>query len=395
MLYALELLFALAPSYVIQFAIGGLRLDLLEILNIIFWIFCLAVLARRKELRAFFAYVKNLPWGIVVFGCLFLIAACVSTYVSPTHARALGELTAYFIQPAITFLFAGYILRDEKQKTHFAGFLLWYVAALSVYGIFQYVTRVGLPSAWWGNANEPKRGISVFAYPNAFALFITPILAYALPLLFGARRVPALRGWLYKLLFGIGVLGLLVTLSRGGWLGLVAAVVVFAAVSMSKNVWKGLGVIALIGIIVFLATPNLRYRVELPFKGEKSTVSRFSLWHTGEKMIKADPILGKGLNGFATDFTAYNTDPNLAPLDYPHNIFLNFWVETGILGLFSFLALCVSVVWLGWKQYRKGSVYGLAAILFLVALFVHGLADAPYFKNDLALVFWIAIASTL
>jgi O-antigen ligase len=134
--------------------------------------------------------------------------------------------------------------------------------------------------------------------------------------------------------------------------------------------------------------------VLLPFKGEKSTVSRFSLWETADKMILSSPILGKGLNGFATDFNSYNTDPGLAPLDYPHNIFLNFWVETGLLGLISFLGLSISIIWLGWQKFLKGSLYGLAIILFMIALYVHGMADAPYFKNDLALVFWI-FASTV
>jgi putative inorganic carbon (HCO3(-)) transporter len=385
MVYLLELLIALAPTYVIH--IG--RFDLLELLVVAFWAACLALLTYRDAFADFKNYIVRIPRSILVSGGLFLLAAIISTVISPTHARALGELTAYFLQPAITFFFAGYILHEEKNKEHFTKFILWYVAALAAYAILQYFTLLGLPTSWWGNANEPKRALSVFAYPNALALFITPLLAYAMPFVFTARE----QSLTYKILFLIGVIGLGLSLSRGGWLGLIAAAIVFLFLGASLHTKKLFGIAAIILAAIILITPNLRYRVELPFKGEKSTVSRYSLWATAEKMIRSSPVLGKGLNGFAADFTRYNTDPNLAPLDYPHNIFLNFYVETGLLGLLSFIALTCAIIWQGWKTRIQGAIYGLAVILFIVALSVHGLVDAPYFKNDLALLFWVTISS--
>lgn len=388
MIYLLELL-ALAPTYVIQFAAGPIRLDMLELLLVAFWIACLAIIGYRQQFAEFKRYISTIPRSLLMSGGLFLLAAIISGAISPTPSRALGELAAYFIQPAMTFFFAGFILREEKAKEHFTKFVVWYVAALSVYAFVQYLTLVGLPMSWWGNANEPKRALSVFAYPNAFALFITPLLAYSMPFVFGKQQ----RVVTYKILFLIGIIGLGLSLSRGGWLGLVAAALVFLFLGASNQTRKIFGIAAIALVLIIAITPNFRYRVELPFKGEKSTVSRFSLWHTAEKMIGSSPVLGKGLNGFAADFTTYNTDPNLAPLDYPHNIFLNFYVETGLLGLLSFLTLTVAVAWQGWKMRLRGNPYGLAVILFLIALYIHGLADAPYFKNDLSLVFWIMIST--
>jgi len=37
----------------------------------------------------------------------------------------------------------------------------------------------------------------------------------------------------------------------------------------------------------------------------------------------------------------------------------------------------------------------LGLLLFLVAIFVHGLIDIPYLKNDLALVFWMVLALSI
>ena len=144
-------------------------------------------------------------------------------------------------------------------------------------------------------------------------------------------------------------------------------------------------------LVVVAAVPNLRYRVILPFVGEKSTVSRYSLWDTADKMISSSPVLGKGLFGFKTDFDSYNTDPNLASLDFPHNIFLNFWVETGLLGLLSFVGISTYLAWDAIKNRRE--VWKIGLLLFLVAIYVHGMVDVPYLKNDLALLFWITCAA--
>ena len=92
-------------------------------------------------------------------------------------------------------------------------------------------------------------------------------------------------------------------------------------------------------IIVVLAVPNLRWRLILPFYGEKSTVSRISLWRDGISGVKDSPILGLGLTGFGKHYGILNTDPNLDTHNFPHNIFLDFWVETGVLGLISLIGI--------------------------------------------------------
>ncbi|MCA9389730.1 MAG: hypothetical protein KC585_03955, partial [Candidatus Magasanikbacteria bacterium] len=66
---------------------------------------------------------------------------------------------------------------------------------------------------------------------------------------------------------------------------------------------------------------------------------------------------------------------------YPHNIILNFWVETGLAGLLAFFWIVFA--WLKKKE---------AMLLPLVALLIHGLVDVPYFKNDLAIVFFLVLA---
>jgi O-antigen ligase len=79
---------------------------------------------------------------------------------------------------------------------------------------------------------------------------------------------------------------------------------------------------------------------------------------------------------------------------YPHTILFNIWVELGLAGVFVFLLLFVrffTAVLAGLRStgQRELQVGLLAA---MVTLLGHGLVDVPYFKNDLAVLFWLLLA---
>ncbi|MDO8260559.1 MAG: hypothetical protein Q7T50_03640, partial [Candidatus Magasanikbacteria bacterium] len=80
---------------------------------------------------------------------------------------------------------------------------------------------------------------------------------------------------------------------------------------------------------------------------------------------------------------------------YPHNIFLNFWTELGLAGMVLFAWIIGRFLYIAFRlaqidSKNKGIALGLLGAM--VAIFVHGLVDVPYFKNDLAVVFWVLLA---
>lgn len=383
MIYILEILLLLSPSYIIRFHYGNGSVNLLQILVAAFWLIFAVHLYTRSLFRDFWAFFKNQNKLFLFAALLFLISGIVSAAISPNKTRAVGLLFSYFIQPIITYFLASYLLKHEQQKIKFIKFVYFAVELFAIWGVIQYFTLWGLPKEWWGNAGEPKRIVSFFEYPNALALWISPLLSMILPYSIEANK---------KKLFGIGVglAALILTLSRGGLFAFMFSAVVYAFVSARPHVKKIVVGMLAVMLIMFTAIPILRYRIILPFKGEKSAVSRLSLWHTANKMLKESPVLGKGLYGYKSNFDKYNSDPNLASINYPHNIFLNFWVETGLLGLASFIFICAYKLYVSFKNRQSPMYFGIA--LFILAVVAHGLVDAPYFKNDLALVFWMALA---
>jgi O-antigen ligase len=303
------------------------------------------------------------------------------------------------------------------------------LALAGIYGVLQYFTLLGLPQAWWGNSDEPKRALSFFIHPNFYALWCAPLLALLIPNLMqrvgavfpsfsrrgGLNASEGRGGWslVFVLFWVIGAIGLLLSLSRAGWLGLAAALGIYLIVAADKKIRKIVFAAVIVIAIVIASVPNLRWRFLLPLYGEKSAVSRFSLWDTGIKAVKKNPVFGIGLTGFGKNWQTLNTDPGLTDThNFPHNIFLDFWVETGLLGLISFIGLASIYIYKGIRaasppfqggvppEGRGGGwsddrIIKLGVALFLIAIIFQGLVDNPYFKNDLAMVFWIVLSLSL
>ena len=177
-----------------------------------------------------------------------------------------------------------------------------------------------------------------------------------------------------------------------------AAIFVYAIVAADKKIRLVIAGFVIVAASIIYALPNLRYRFITPFYGETSANSRIILWKAGWNSVKNSPITGLGLTGFSHQYRSLVPDPNLDTHNYPHNIFLDVWVETGLLGLLSFTAIVIIYIYQGLRaatlkntDTSKVSIK-LPVALFLVALITQGLIDNPYFKNDLALVFWLVLS---
>jgi len=388
------------------------------------WIIFGLWLITKKHVRDFINFKLSVDKKILIPLSLFFLAGLISIFIGGIDRQKLGQFIVLFLQPISLFFIAGYIFSARggsasggKQNPKSKGLLLttcYFLLALAgLYAIIQYFTLLGLPPLWWGNSVEPKRALSFFVHPNFYALWSAPLLALLLPSLFSPLPLGEGLGvrvrWFKRAAWIIGAFGLLLSLSRSGWLGLAAAIVVYLIVAADKKTRKIIlgGVIVIVMVIVYY--PNLRYRILMPFYGEKSASSRVELWGDGLKAVKESPVLGLGLTGFAKQYGVLNTDPTLDTHNFPHNIFLNFWTETGLLGLISFLYIISLNIYRGlrgasppvkegWTAKRDGVVgdfdrmLALSISLFLIALLFQGLVDNPYFKNDLALVFWIILS---
>jgi O-antigen ligase len=399
MAYAFALLILAAPLYVWRFSIGGLPTNFLMMANFLVIALGLVMVARGAKFSQWKAQwhetLVQLGKPLLISIGLFILASLISLFAFGVDSEKIAQWVVLYLQPlAIFFLVRYFILQDStnpETRSKIAEYcriaLYVLVATAGALAIVQYFTLLTLPPAWWGNANEPKRAIAFFAHANAFGLFVTPLLAWLIP-----HAVQKFRNqkYLYGFVWLIGAVGVLLSLSRGAWLGLALAAGVYVLISANKKMIISFAIAALLLVGIIAAVPNLRYRVLLPFHGEKSSVARLSLWNTGWKMVTDSPILGKGVNGFSDNWDLYNKDLNLEHYNFPHNIFLNFWIDSGLLGLLSMMAILAIAAWRG--ILRRKNVAAMGMLLFIVAMVSHGLIDIPYLKNDLAFIFWLTLA---
>ena len=172
--------------------------------------------------------------------------------------------------------------------------------------------------------------------------------------------------------------------SDGGLIAIAAAVMV--TLFLKKKTRRIAVAIALISLVATFAIPQLGQKVgdQILFR-EWSGKVRLVMWDETVAMLRSRPIFGAGLGAFPVMIAPYHVATWMEVFQYPHNILLNLWSETGLLGLIAFGLILFT--W--WRRGRTLALPMIAAIL------VHGIVDVPYFKNDLAVLFWILIIISL
>jgi putative inorganic carbon (HCO3(-)) transporter len=206
---------------------------------------------------------------------------------------------------------------------------------------------------------------------------------------------------------------LVLTFSRGGWIGLVLLTFTFCVLllywlSISfPPFWRQWALpIGLTGLTLFLVlavvfVPAIRDRVASMFvgRGDSSNNFRINVWMTVIEMIKDRPILGIGPGNVAFNkiYPLY-MQPRYTALS-AYSVMLEVAVETGIIGLSCFIWLLIVSFNQGWVQLKQlralGNTQGfwlIAAISVLIGLIGHGFVDTVLYRPQVNTLWWLMIA---
>jgi len=261
------------------------------------------------------------------------------------------------------------------------------------------------------------RAYGTFEQPNPFAGYLALQLPVALALFLRPRGVRRWAGGAVALVAGAGVL---LSLSRGAWLGLAFGVPAVAAASRvgARRALLGAGVLIAVGAVVLLtlnftvgladlAPTRLRLIGEgivgIPEtteefnKGNYAVLQRVAFWTAAVRMIAAYPFGGVGLGNFAARYSDFNLGRWPESLGHAHNFFLNLTAETGFIGLALFLAFLFSVLAAALRAARTVGPYRAVAIGAAGTLLVfafHNLVDSV-FVGGLGVIVGIAAGLAL
>jgi hypothetical protein len=364
----LALLAAWLPAYLIRFE-GIVPVTFLELAIIVF----VGTVYLKHYTKLCVTWQQGTLLGF------FLLAGTVGVIAAEDKIAALGLWKAYVIEPA-AFGFALWLLPHSK-KTLLRSFLLGAGSVGAVMGLLagiQYLTGWNIPAPW--DAEDLRRAVGFFEYPNALGLFLAPIAAGWL--------VAGWKGWLGRapwwiIVSFLHIIGIATSVSQGAVIAVSGALLVFIYRYRSRLL-AVLTTSILLG--VGLLTPSIR---EVLFLQDVSGEVRRVLWLGTSRLLAAHPFTGSGLGGFPAMYDQFREARHVELLLYPHNLLLDFWTQFGILGAVFVLLAGALVFWPVWK---KPSVEHGIILAGLTAIFIYGLVDVPYFKNDLAIICWTFLA---
>ncbi|MFA6427335.1 MAG: O-antigen ligase family protein [Candidatus Magasanikbacteria bacterium] len=269
-----------------------------------------------------------------------------------------------------------------------------------------------------------------YGYPNAVALFLAPIVplaiylakTYYLKLITKKQETldPGLRAnksqsphhkfknfefgtWLLFvscILYLITApLAIYYAKSTGGLIGLAAGIGTLLLI-YKKTRWPSV-IIGLVGIISILSIPQLGNIKQEVFAQDRSGQIRVAMWGEALALLSDRPILGAGLRSYVDRIVPYHTQvngENIEIFHLQHNLFLSLWINIGLVGLFGFIWILISISNIQYslfKKYKKLPTLHYFLISSIIIMLVMGLVDTPYMKNDLAVLFWGIIALLL
>ncbi len=267
----------------------------------------------------------------------------------------------------------------------------WLVDALIITGVpTVFVGFAQVQVALVSGLSVP-RPVGTLGNANALAAFLVILLPLITGRLFMARRTPArvILG-----VYGTAVLLLiLLSFSRGGWLGAAAALATWATLSFPvRQRWAQCSQLqkASVGIVALLCFATGSYVIIQSFGiGGRSLEFRTWIYATAVQLFAERPLTGSGLFTFGAGLSRHNSLPPFEPHSHAHNIILQSAAELGIVGL-------VALVTTGWIVLhairRAASPIAIMGAAAFAGVIVHHLVDLPSMMPALALMALLTLA---
>ncbi|MEA1936632.1 MAG: O-antigen ligase family protein, partial [Patescibacteria group bacterium] len=161
---------------------------------------------------------------------------------------------------------------------------------------------------------------------------------------------------------------------------------------LNSKIQPFLKILAFATIIIFVSITAAKFSQIINSENRSSFHSRLMIWNASLEMIKDNPIFGIGPGTFQSVYLSYADKFDEPYLEWavtqPHNTFLAFYLQTGLIGFIGFILI---LVWFFYRRRGGSRLAPTVATVLIIYILIHGLADTMYWKNDLSLMFWLVI----
>ena len=349
-----------------------------------------------------------LPFG------LFVASGLVGVWAAYDRAFAWYRFEILLVGIVVSLMIAS--LNDATKflsipKDKFTLALVWIFliacTLLSLYFVAQFdFTNLATKISWisaigtWLNTLIPQVTF-IPLYPNNIAGILELALPISMALLWKNSLHRNSAFFLAVLMVVVLAFGMLMTASRAGWVALIVVGILmtvlawmqhksFVSIKHSRPLWvSGLvvGISAMIALIIFrsaiwdwVATLNVN----------SGDYSRAELYQQTWRLIQDYVFTGSGLGTFPMVYSTYALLIHVFFLPHAHNIYLQIWIEQGLVGLIAFVSVIGTFYAWCWQQRHRLNWLAIGGIGATTAMLLHGFLDAPMWYTNLttALLFF-------
>lgn len=353
-----------------------------------------------------------LPIAVLIFLAINIFSTITS--INPeisfwgTHDRMEGLFT--FLHLIIFFLLAASFIKRKGQTKKIIKAMVLASVPIAIHAILQHYNIDFFKSI----SHVGKRSYSTLGnalHLGAYLVFVIPFTLFLI-----LEKSKKLKVWNYKipllvLILALQILALLFTQTRSAWLAILISMLFFSFLWAIKQKSKkgGLALAIIIALIVlvsvslfssnnFLNLPKEnKYlkRVASAFDLENvSNAQRILVWENTLEIIKKRPFLGYGPEMFAYALSK-NYPPELTKFPEPyfdraHNHFLDMGINTGFLGIISFLSIIFLFYFYQLKIFRKSQdqTWQLFSISASTAVLAYLIQNQFSFNSPVILVYF-------
>ena len=316
-------------AVIVSFPVGvseipGLQLQLVQLVIV-------AVVA-LVALRRLAAGLGPLPWVRGAGWCTaFVLWLVVALPSAPDQQRALRVVVLFTVGTLFAVVVAA-ACRTAADVRRLLAVLVGLVAAVALTTPF----GSGRAQAAFGGAVVHGRATGIFTEPNQLGTFCTTgaLLAIGLCLAARTRRTRVAAG----AAAAAAVLGLLLSLSRGSWIGFVLGVVVLLAkLPEARRLLVALAAPLVLVALAIGAFAPTSPQVEVvgqrlkSISGERNPYDdRPAIWREARRQAEADPLTGSGPGNFPVVSGRATSESRTAFASHAHNLLLTWGAEAGL-----------------------------------------------------------------
>lgn len=333
--------------------------------------------------------------GMGLTGLLILFFISSVTSFAPTKSIQVWIMYLIFM----SFYFV--IINTVKTKKQLYSLLKLFVIAgafVALYGVMQYAFGWTTSNAWIDETmfeNDTMRVYSTLENPNVLGEYLLLVLPVSV-VFFCKYKMQTLSKWVYGLIAVLLFGCLILTQSRGCWLGFMLAAVVFVTFTNGR-LW-GLAPVVLCLLPFVLPQTVVERLLSIGNMEDSSTSYRVFIWLGTLAMLKNFWIggIGMGEAAFNSVYPFYSYNAIIAP--HSHNLYLQLITESGVCALVLFLVVMIVFLRKMTLTYRadekrsSNSMMSIAMIAGVLGFLLQSMFDYTFYNYRVMAMFFMFLA---